>query len=224
MTLSLIGHYDSPFVRRVGISLHILGMPFERQLLSVFSNADELRSYNPVGRVPALVLDDGEVLIDSAAILDHLDEVVGPQRALMPGSGKARRDALQTTALALGVNEKAIAITYERRNRGDAADPMWIARCRDQQDAALAALERRFAAIAPGAGRLTHPEITVATALGYLRLRQPETLPPGRYPVLAALTARAEAHAAFQACLPTVKEIGGPPEEARAALSRLLRP
>ena len=98
MTLSLIGHYDSPFVRRVGISLHILGMPFERQLLSVFSNADELRSYNPVGRVPALVLDDGEVLIDSAAILDHLDEVVGPQRALMPGSGKARRDALQTTA------------------------------------------------------------------------------------------------------------------------------
>ena len=82
MAITLIGHYDSPFVRRVGMSLHILGMPFERQLLSVFSNADELRAYNPVGRVPALVLDDGEVLVDSAAILDHLDEVAGPERAL----------------------------------------------------------------------------------------------------------------------------------------------
>ncbi len=74
MALSLIGHYDSPFVRRVGVSLHILGIPFERQLLSVFSNADAVRAYNPVGRVPALVLDDGECLVDSAAILDHLDE------------------------------------------------------------------------------------------------------------------------------------------------------
>ena len=57
MAITLIGHYDSPFVRRVGVSLHILGMPFERQLLSVFSHAVELRAYNPVGRVPALVLD-----------------------------------------------------------------------------------------------------------------------------------------------------------------------
>ncbi len=65
------------------------------------------------------------------------------------------------------------------------------------------------------------PEITVATALGYLHLRQPETVPCGRYPALEALSARAEAHPAFEACLPTVEEIGGPPEEARAALFRL---
>jgi glutathione S-transferase len=118
MALCLIGHYDSPFVRRVGVSLHILGMPFERQLLSVFSNAGELRAYNPVGRVPALVLEDGEVLVDSAAILDHLDEVAGPERALMPASGAARRDAMQKIVLATGINDKAVAITYERRHRG----------------------------------------------------------------------------------------------------------
>ena len=149
---SLIGHYDSPFVRRVGVSLHILGMPFERQLLSVFSHADAVRAYNPVGRVPALVLEDGEVLVDSAAILDHLDEVAGPERALMPASGKARRDALQSIVLATGINDKAVAIVYEGRNRGDAADAGWIARCRGQQDAALAALEARFAAEPPGGG------------------------------------------------------------------------
>jgi glutathione S-transferase len=96
MTLRLIGHYDSPFVRRVGVSLHVLGIPFERQLLSVFSNAEEMRAFNPLVRVPALVLDDGECLIDSAAILDYLDETVGPDRALMPSRGKARRDALQS--------------------------------------------------------------------------------------------------------------------------------
>jgi glutathione S-transferase len=221
MALQLIGHYDSPFVRRVGISLHLLGFRFERLALSVFGNAEELRAYNPVGRVPALVLDGGEVLIDSAAILDHLDEVAGPERALMPASGKARREALRRVVLATGINDKAVAITYERRNRGDGADAGWIARCRGQQDAALAALDACFAADQPVGARLMQPEITVATAVGYLWLRQPETLPPGRYPALEALSARAEAHPAFQACLPMPQEIGGPPQEARAALLRL---
>ena len=141
----------------------------------------------------------------------------------MPASGKARRDALQRIVLATGINDKAVAIVYEGRNRGDAADAGWIARCRGQQDAALAALEARFAADPPGGARLMQPEITVATALGYLRLRLPlrEALPPGRYPALEALSARAEVHPAFQACLPTPQEIGGPPEEAQAALLRL---
>jgi glutathione S-transferase len=219
--LSLIGHYDSPFVRRVGISLHLLGMPFERQPLSVFSGADALRTYNPLGRVPVLVLDDGECLVDSAAILDHLDQAVGPERALLPADGKARRDALQTIALATGLNDKAIAITYEHRKAPGKIDESWIARCRGQQDSALAALEKRFAAETAASPRLTQSEITVATALGYLRLRQPEMLPPSRYPALEALSAQAEAHPAFKACLPSPEEIGGPPEEARAAVFRL---
>jgi glutathione S-transferase len=221
MTLRLIGHYDSPFVRRAGVSLHVLGIPFERQLLSVFSDADAVRAFNSLVRVPALVLDDGECLIDSAAILDHLDERVGPERALLPARGNARRDALQRIALATGIGDKAIAITYERRKPAARIDEAWIARCRGQQEGALAELERRFAGAKPDAGPLMQPEITVAAMLGYLRLRQPETLPTGRYPALESLAACAEAHPAFKACLPTVKEIGGPPQEAQAALLRL---
>jgi len=216
----LIGHYDSPFVRRVGVSLHVLGIPFERTLLSVFSDADQMRAINPLVRVPTLVLDDGERLIDSAAILDHLDEVAGSERALVPPRGKARRDALQTIALATGINDKAVAIAYERRRPPLKIDESWIARCRGQQDGALAELDRLFAAAQP-AGRLMQAQITVATMLGYVRLRAPDTLPPGRYRALEALAARAEAHPAFKACLPTPKEIGGPPDEARAALLRL---
>ena len=219
--MQLIGHYDSPFVRRVGVSLNLLGIPFERQLLSVFSNADEVRAFNPLVRVPALVLDDGECLIDSAAILDHLDERVGPARALLPASGKARRDALQKIALAVGVGDKAIAITYERRKPAARIDEAWIARCRDQQEGALAGLDRRFAAAKPDETHLMQPEITVAAMLGYLRLRQPETLPPASYPALEALSARAEARPAFKACLPTLAEIGGSPHDAQAALLRL---
>src|SRR5262245_50161534 len=115
MVWRLIGHYDSPFVRRVGVSLAALGLPFARHLLSVFSVADQLRALNPVLRVPALVLDDGEALIDSTAILDHLDEEVGSERALLPAGGKGRRDGLRILALATGLGDKTVAIVYERR-------------------------------------------------------------------------------------------------------------
>jgi glutathione S-transferase len=219
--MQLVGHYDSPFVRRVGVSLTVLGIPFERQLLSVFSNAEAMRAFNPLVRVPAVVLDDGECLIDSAAILDHLDEMVGPARALLPAGGKARRDALQKIVLATGIGDKAIAITYERRKPAARIDETWIARCRAQQEGALGELDRRFADSKPDERRLMQPEITVAAMLGYLRLRQPETLPVGRYAALEALSAWAEALAAFQACLPTPKEIGGEPQDAQAALLRL---
>jgi glutathione S-transferase len=221
MALQLIGHFDSPFVRRVGVSLHMLGIPFDRSPLSVFGDAAKLRTFNPVGRVPALVLEDGEVLIESAAILDYLDDISGPDRALLPSRGKARRDALQTIALAMGINDKAVSIFYEGRRSAAKVDEAWIARCRSQQETALAALDARFAAGPTSNGRLMQPEITTAAMLGHLRLRQPDLLPPGRHPVLEALSARAEGHPAFKACLPTAEEIGGPPEEARAALLRL---
>jgi glutathione S-transferase len=219
--LRLIGHYDSPFVRRVGVSLHVLAIPFERSLLSVFGDAEEVRAFNPLVRVPALVLDDGECLIDSAAILDCLDERVGPERALLPASGKARREALMTVVLATGINDKAVAITYERRKPPSKVDETWIARCRGQQEGALGALERQFAEASPAGARLMQPEITVAAMMGYIRLREPDMLAPGRYPALEALSVRAEAHPAFKACLPTREEIGGPPAEAKAALLRL---
>jgi glutathione S-transferase len=221
MALCLIGHYDSPYVRRVGVSLSVLGLAFERRLLSVFGDADQLAAFNPLVRVPVLVLDDGECLIDSAAILDHLDQTVGPERALLPVAGKPRRDGLQTIALATGASDKAIAIIYEGRKPAAKIDDGWIGRCRGQLARALVELERRYARGPARPGRLTQPEITVATMLGYVRLRQPEMLPPGRHPNLEALSREAEAMPAFQACRPTAEEVGGSPEEASAALLRL---
>ena len=220
MVLRLIGHYDSPFVRRVGVSLHVLGIPFERGLLSVFGDAEEMRAFNPLVRVPALVLDDGECLIDSAAILDHLDEIWVPgERCCPPVAWLAAMRCKN------GARNRHRRQGHRHRLRApqsrDKIDETWIARCRNQQEGALAELERRYGRAVSGGRGLMQPEITVAAMLGYLRLRQPETVRAGRYPALEALSARAEADPAFRACLPAVEEIGGSPAEAKAALLRL---
>src|SRR5262249_9529718 len=152
---------------------------YERRLLSVFRHAEDMRRYNPLGRVPALVLDDGETLIDSSAILDHLDQIAGPDRALLPPSGAARRHALRAIALATGCNDKAMAVAYERRRPSDLTDESWIARSRIQLETGLAALDEAIAW--PQSGKLSQVEITTATMLGYVRLRIPEALSGERY-------------------------------------------
>ena len=76
--MMLIGMFDSPFVRPVAISMKLLDIPFEHADWSVGKDFERIRRYNPLGRVPTLVLDDGEALMETSAILDYLDERVGP--------------------------------------------------------------------------------------------------------------------------------------------------
>src|SRR4051812_35521702 len=83
----LIGQYDSPFVRRVAIALRLYGLPFEHRPWSTFAEGDKIAPYNPLRRVPTLVLDDGDALIESAMILDYLDDRAGPEKALIARSG-----------------------------------------------------------------------------------------------------------------------------------------
>ncbi|HWV80431.1 MAG TPA: glutathione S-transferase N-terminal domain-containing protein [Hyphomicrobiaceae bacterium] len=197
--MKLIGRYDSPFVRRVGVSLHVLGLPFEHVPLSPFSQAAEFRQLAPVGRMPALMLDDGEVLIDSAAILDHLDELVGPDRALIPPAGPARRRCLNILATATAACDKAIAVNYERRRPAELIFGDWIARCREQLDAALRKLEAFELALDDHAA-LTQCEITAGCAYAYIRRVEPEAAASGRYPWLDRLHDACEKRGAFAAC------------------------
>lgn len=196
----LVGQYDSPYVRRVAIALHLFGLPFERNTMSVFSDADAMRRINPLGRIPSLVLDGGEVLIDSAAILDHLDEVVGPSRALLPPGGAERRRALQITALAAGCIDKAGALVYEETLRpAEKIHAPWLDHCRTQLASGLAALEARTEdGWYLGAGMM-QPDITAGCMVGYLRLRAADVIPTGAYPRLERLAAECEASAGFQA-------------------------
>ncbi len=136
----LIGQYDSPFVRRVGIALRLYGPAFEHWPWSTFGDAEKIAPYNPLRRVPTLVLDDGEVLIESTAILDHLDELVGPSRAMIADNGPRRREALKVCALATGLGDKAVSLVYERLLHLEKSQ-VWMQRCQAQIAGVLDALE-----------------------------------------------------------------------------------
>lgn len=195
----LIGRYLSPFVRRVGVSLKLAGLAFEHRPLSTVNDHAEVKKLNPLGRVPALVLDGGEVLVDSSAILDHIDEVAAPERALLPRAGRARREALQAVALGYGVLEKAVAAVYERTKR---PKEMVHAPWRDQLDGqvrdGLAALEARlgdrtwFGGAKPNQG-----DVTTVVALDFLAAALPGVVEKGAYPRLEALVRLADALPAF---------------------------
>ena len=196
----LVGQYDSPYTRRVAVSLGLLGFSFEHDARSVFADFDSMRSTNPLGRVPSLILPDGTVLIDSAAILDWLDQQVGPERALLPPGGAARQQALQRIALATGTIDKVLGGAYERLVRPSSYRwPDWLARCRTQAEGGLAAL----AALPwPAAARLCQAWVTTACMIRYVQLADPDLLKPGRYPALDLVSERCEALPAFKATYP----------------------
>lgn len=184
----LVGQYDSPYTRRVAISLKVLGIAYEHDTRSVFGDFDSMRTTNPLGRIPSLILDSGETLIDSAAILDHIDEMVGPERALLPRSGKPRRDALQRIALANGAVDKiGGGVNYETLIRPSQYRwPEWIARCKTQGLGALAALEALDWPDAP----IDQTRITTVCAFDYIQVTIAALAPAGRYPRLEALADR----------------------------------
>jgi glutathione S-transferase len=194
----LVGQYDPPFVRRVGISLRVLGYDYRHDTRSIFGDFDELRSLNPLGRIPSLVLDDGDVLIDSAAILDWLDQQVGAERALIPADGAERVRALRIISYACGAIEKIGAACYERVIRPQQYRwPEWIARCRTQGAGAIEVLSRER-----WPERLDQAQITTACMVRHVKLVDPDMMPEGRYLALDELSARREVLPEFRATYP----------------------
>ena len=195
----LIGQYDSPFVRRVAIALRLYGIAFEHRPWSTFAEGDKIARYNPLRRVPTLVLDDGEALIDSTVILDHLDEHVGPERAMIPRGGPQRRRHLRSLALATGLGDKAVSLIYERVLRKDQLK-LWVERCEAQIGGVLELLEKQRAQVATPfwfGERIGHADIMVACALRFTGEGHP-ALFDARYPALKAHAARCEALPPFQ--------------------------
>jgi glutathione S-transferase len=194
--MELIGMLDSPFVRRVAISMAVLGMAFKHRNLSVFSTFDEFAKLNPVVKAPTLIEDDGTLLIDSTLILDQLDHKVPPDQRLMPARGAERTRALHLIGFALAAAEKTVQIVYERNLRpAEKQHQPWLDRLQSQLAAAYDALERQLAG-SDGwliGERLMQPDITVAVAWRFTQFILPGTIDPARYPALAAFSQRAEA-------------------------------
>jgi len=199
----LIGMFDSPFVRRVAVSMKLLGIPFEHGNWSVGKDFERIRNYNPLGRVPTLVTDTGELLMESGAILDYLDELAGPERALLPRAGAERRQALNLMAMATGAAEKGVQQVYERVFRPEAKRHQpWVDRCRLQMSSSLAAIDRylgeRGLAHWLVGRKMTQADITVACAFTFLNDTLKVADDAVMFQSLSMLTSRCEALPAFQ--------------------------
>lgn len=196
----LLGLYDSPFVRRVAISMRLYEIPFEHLSLSVFRHMEAMRPINPLFKVPMLTLPDGETLYESAYLLDYLDELAVERGLLplMPCAGAARRQVLQLTALAMIAVEKAVAMEYERKRPVDRQWPDWSSRLRDQMRQAFAMLEERLTGEFLFGDGLTQADISTAVAIGFVRHVLPHEWPSGHFPALERLADRLEASEAFK--------------------------
>lgn len=188
----LIGQYDSPFVRRVGIALTLYGLPFRHETWSAFGQADLLRPHNPLTRVPTLVLDDGESLIDSHMIVDHLDSLMPADKRLFPQTEPARRRALKRAALACGIGDKAVGLFYEYRLH-DQTSEAFVARWGRQIDDGWQEMENTLTDGPDG-----HAEVAIVCVWRFIADALPGLTDPARFPRLAALSARLEATEAFR--------------------------
>ena len=165
----LIGQYDSPFVRRVAIAMHYYDLPFERNVLSVFKDFEKMLQLNPLGKVPALILDDGEILFDSRAIIDYLEQAAPESKRLVPAKQPDRRRILNIEVVGIGLAEKIYerGIEYSRRAPGT-SDPVWRARLETQIGSACRWLE----CLSPSPwlydDRFTRADLAVAVAIQYL--------------------------------------------------------
>jgi len=196
----LIGQYDSPFVRRVAIALRLYELSFEHRPWSTFGDGDKIASYNPLRRVPTLVLGSGEVLIESTAILDYLDDLIGPEDAMIAARGLARHRGLKICALATGLGDKGVSLLYERVLRKDQSQ-LWVERCEAQISSVLDVLEKERAAVTTPywfGERIGHADIAVACVLRFTSEAHRQLFSAARYPALAAHAAQCEALPPFQ--------------------------
>lgn len=200
--MQLIGMLDSPYVRRVAVSLQLLGLPFEHRPVSVFRHFDEFRRINPVVKAPSLICDDGLVLMDSSLILEYAESFPAKRRSLVPADAVALQRDLYLVGLALAACEKSVQIVYERQLRpAEKVHAPWVERVSSQLLAACAGLEAAYAAlpVEVASGTLTRGDVATAVAWYFIQDMVPEAVPGEDYPALQALSKGAERLPEFRA-------------------------
>lgn len=196
----LIGQYDSPFVRRVAVTLKLYGLDFDHAPWSGFGDVDKIAHHNPLRRVPTLVLDDETVLVDSSAIIEILDDMVGAERAFLARRGTERRDLLRWCAFAAGVADKAVSLVYESAFRDGL--PMWVQRCRSQVSETLDLLDaERGVHTGPWlfGEQMSHADIMLATMFRFVTEALPGQFDMQRWHALSRHSTRCEGLPEFEA-------------------------
>ncbi len=159
----------SPFVRKVRIAAALAGLADQIEFVAAETGdpANSLRKQNPLGKIPALVLENGEVLFDSRVIVEYLDWLAGGGK-LIPPAGPARFATLRAQALADGLVDAAVLLIYEQRWREpQIRSQKWC----DHQTGKIARALAEFESSPPALAPIDIGAIALACALGYLDLR-----------------------------------------------------
>jgi glutathione S-transferase len=201
--MKLVGPWLSGFTRRIGITMKLLGIPFEHLNLNAYTDKKEVRRYSPMGKVPALVLDSGEVLIDSPGIIELLNDMVGPEKAFVLPSGASRLKALQLIGIGSNIYPKLSALFDESQRPENYRMQSAVEGFAEQAITGYKLLEEQT-----GDGWIVNNKLGQADIMAVIcyqggsLLVLPDLVNEKSFPRLAALTARAMKIEAFASTVP----------------------
>ncbi len=198
--MRLVGMLDSPYVRRVAISLEFLDIPFKHEAVSVFSTFEKFQRVNPVVKAPTLVCDDGEALMDSSLILQFVENIAAPNRSLWSSDPLELQHELRAVGLALAACEKSVQIIYEQNLRPKEVQyKPWVDRVTGQLLAAYSGLEhevqRRQAAFSVSRNQAT---LSAAVAWQFTQSMLASVVAASNHPGLVRLSEHLELTAEFR--------------------------
>ena len=196
----LVGQYDSPFVRRVAVALNHYGFSFDRRVISVFQDFEDMLAINPLGKAPALIHPEDGSFFDSRAIIEYLEAIAPPNRRLTPDDDIQRHDMLRIEAVGIGLAEKIYerGIEFSRRSPGT-HDPVWIERLERQILSTLQWLETHACSSWLVGDQMTRADLAVTVAATYGAEKLPTLFDSARFSQLDSFRQRCEALPAFSA-------------------------
>jgi len=186
--MKLIGSLTSPYVRKVRIVFLEKKVDLDLELENVWAADTKIALNNPLGKVPCLLLDDGEVIYDSSVIAEYAD-TLSPVGKLIPTGSRERATVKTWETLADGVQDAGILARLEATLRPrEQQSPAWIERQMGKMNASLAQMSRQLGENAwCHSNQMTLADIAVGCALGYLLFRFPNIAWQAQYPNLDAL-------------------------------------
>ncbi|MFC4276946.1 glutathione S-transferase [Achromobacter aloeverae] len=169
--MKLIGSHTSPYVRKVRVVMAEKKLDYRMDVENVWSPDTRIQQYNPLGKVPCLVMEDGGALFDSRVIVEYLD-TLSPVARLIPQSGRDRAAVKCWEAIADGVLDACVAIVKEKQRPEAQQSPDWISRQYSKIHASLDAMDKSLGEHAYCMGiNYSLADVAVGCALGYLDLR-----------------------------------------------------
>ena len=195
--MKLVGSLTSPYVRKVRIVLAEKRINYDFTVDIPWNADSQVPDYNPLGKVPVLIMEDGTPLYDSRVIVEYLDNI-SPVSRLIPESNRHRIMVKRWEALADGISDAAATIFLERKRPAVQQSPEWIMRQQQKVTRGLEAAARELSSnIWCNGSAYTLADVALGCTLGYLSFRFPEVEWRNAFPNLADLADKLEKRTSF---------------------------